>query len=164
MPFIPPETIRKARELDLLTYLQNYNPDNLVKISGDTYCTKEHDSLKISNGKWNWFSRGIGGRSALDYLIKVKGMTFTEAVEHITNCIGDRTIIRASKNTSPKEKILVLPEANQNNDSAIKYLESRGIDKDIIKAAGVSAGRVTLGIPGMGRSKKIIRDYYLGGE
>lgn len=36
------------------------------------------------------------------------------------------------------------------------------IDKDIIKAAGVSAGRVTLGIPGMGRAKKIIRDYYLG--
>lgn len=36
------------------------------------------------------------------------------------------------------------------------------IDKDIIKAAGVSAGRVTLGIPGMGRAKKIIRDYYMG--
>lgn len=36
------------------------------------------------------------------------------------------------------------------------------IDKDIIKAAGVSAGRVTLGIPGMGRAKKIIKDYYLG--
>lgn len=38
------------------------------------------------------------------------------------------------------------------------------IDKDIIKAAGVSAGRVTLGIPGMGRAKQIIRDYYMGGE
>ena len=36
------------------------------------------------------------------------------------------------------------------------------IDKEIIKAAGVSAGRVTLGIPGMGRAKKIIREYYLG--
>ena len=37
------------------------------------------------------------------------------------------------------------------------------IDKDIIKAAGVSAGRVTLGIPGMGRAKKIIEEYYMGG-
>lgn len=37
------------------------------------------------------------------------------------------------------------------------------IDKDIIKAAGVSAGRVTLGIPGMGRAKKIIKEYYMGG-
>lgn len=34
------------------------------------------------------------------------------------------------------------------------------IDKDIIKAAGVKAGRVTLGIPGMGRAKQIIKDYY----
>lgn len=132
MLFISQETIRKVRELDLLTYLQNYDHGNLVKISGDTYCTKEHDSLKISNGKWNWFSRGIGGRSALDYLIKVEGMEFIEAVEHITNCMGDRTIIRASKNTTPKEKVLVLPKANQNNDNAISYLESRGIDMDII--------------------------------
>lgn len=34
---------------------------------------------------------------------------------------------------------------------------------DIKKAAGVSAGRVTLGIPGMGRAKQIIKEYYLGG-
>lgn len=141
MSFIPPETIRKAREFDLLTYLQNYDSNNLVKISGDTYCTKEHDSLKISNGKWNWFSRGIGGRSALDYLIKVEGMEFTEAVEHIINCIGDRTIIRANKNITPKEKVLVLPKANPNNDSAIKYLESRGIDKDIINYC-IETGRI----------------------
>ena len=132
MPFIPPETIRKARELDLITYLQNFDSGKLVKISGDTYCTKEHDSLKISNGKWNWFSRGIGGRSALDYLIKIEGVEFTEAVEHIINCIGDRTIIHDSKNAKPKEKILVLPKANQNNNSAIQYLKNRGIDKDII--------------------------------
>lgn len=35
------------------------------------------------------------------------------------------------------------------------------IDKEIIKAAGVNAGKVTLGIPGMGRAKKIIKDYYM---
>lgn len=35
------------------------------------------------------------------------------------------------------------------------------IDKDILKAAGVKAGRVTLGIPGMGQAKKIIKEYYL---
>ena len=35
------------------------------------------------------------------------------------------------------------------------------IEKDILKAAGVSAGRVTLGIPGMARAKKIITDYYM---
>lgn len=36
------------------------------------------------------------------------------------------------------------------------------VDKDIIKATGVSAGKVTLGIPGMARAKKIITDYYMG--
>ena len=141
MLFVSQETIRKARELDLLTYLQNYDPGNLVKISGDTYCTKEHDSLKISNGKWNWFSRGIGGKSALDYLIKVEGMEFIEAVEHITNCMGDRTIVHNSKNTKPKEKVLVLPKANHNNDNALCYLESRGIDKDIINYC-IETGRI----------------------
>ena len=38
----------------------------------------------------------------------------------------------------------------------------QAVDKDIIKAAGVSAGRVTLGIPGMARAKRIITDYYMG--
>lgn len=36
------------------------------------------------------------------------------------------------------------------------------VDKDIMKAAGVTAGRCTLGIPGMGTAKKIITEYYLG--
>ena len=69
MPFIAPELIIQAKQMDLLTYLRNYEPYELVKFSGNTYCTRTHDSLKISNGKWIWWSRGIGGRSALDYLI-----------------------------------------------------------------------------------------------
>ena len=36
------------------------------------------------------------------------------------------------------------------------------IDNKILIAAGVKAGRVTLGIPNMGTAKKIIREYYLG--
>lgn len=36
------------------------------------------------------------------------------------------------------------------------------VDKDIIKAAGVQAGRCTLGIPGMGKAKQIITEYYMG--
>lgn len=38
----------------------------------------------------------------------------------------------------------------------------KNIDQEIIKAAGISASRVTLGIPDMGQAKKIIREYYLG--
>ena len=132
MSYIPPEVVAKAKEMDLLTYLKNYEPNELVHFGGSTYCTRTHDSLKISNGKWNWFSRGIGGRSALDYLIKVEGMNFIEAVEHITNCIGDRVIIHDSISNKPKEKLLILPKTSHNNDNVIRYLENRGIDKDVI--------------------------------
>ena len=59
MAFVSKDIIEKAREMDLLTYLKIYEPDELVKCSNSTYCTKEHDSLKISNGKWCWFSIGI---------------------------------------------------------------------------------------------------------
>ena len=74
------EDIQEARGVDLLTYLGRNEPQVLIHVAGSTYSTREHDSLKISNGKWYWFSRGIGGRSALDYLIKVKGIPFKEAV------------------------------------------------------------------------------------
>ena len=84
MPFIPPETIERARQMDLLTYLRTFEPDELVHIGGNHYCTREHDSLKISNGKWYWFSRGFGGYNALDYLVKVKDVPFVEAVDRIS--------------------------------------------------------------------------------
>lgn len=42
------------------------------------------------------------------------------------------------------------------------FQNQRNVDKDIVKAAGVSANRATLGIPGMGRAKQIITGYYLG--
>ena len=38
----------------------------------------------------------------------------------------------------------------------------RPIDNAIMKAAGVNAGKVTFGIPGMGTAKKLITEYYLG--
>ena len=39
----------------------------------------------------------------------------------------------------------------------------RPVDKEILKAVGITY-RVTLGIPGMGRVKQIITEYYLGEE
>ena len=40
------------------------------------------------------------------------------------------------------------------------FKNQRDIDKDILKAAGVTF-KVTLGIPGMGRAKQIITEYYM---
>lgn len=43
------------------------------------------------------------------------------------------------------------------------FKNQQPVDIGIIKAAGVkNAGKVTLGIPGMARAKKIIREYYMG--
>ena len=52
MPYIPPEVVAKAKEMDLLTYLKNYEPQELVHVGGSTYCTREHDSLKKPGGKF----------------------------------------------------------------------------------------------------------------
>lgn len=52
MSYIPPEVVEQARQIDLLTYLQSCEPQELVRISGNNYTTRTHDSLKISNGKW----------------------------------------------------------------------------------------------------------------
>lgn len=42
MPYLSPDDILKAKQVDLLTYLQTYEPNELVRISPSTYCTKEH--------------------------------------------------------------------------------------------------------------------------
>ena len=132
MPYIPPEVVEKAREMDLLTYLRTYEPQELVHFGGSTYCTREHDSLKISNGKWCWFSRGIGGYSALDYLIKVKEMPFTQAVETITGNLSAAPPAFVPVPKAPKEKVLLLPQANRCATHAVEYLHRRGIDYELI--------------------------------
>ena len=132
MPYIPPEVVAKAREMDLLTYLRTYEPQELVHFGGSTYCTREHDSLKISNGKWCWFSRGIGGYSALDYLIKVKELPFTQAVETIMGNLSAAPPAFAPAPKTPKEKVLLLPQANRSATHAVEYLHRRGIDDELI--------------------------------
>ena len=131
MAYFTPEDIQQAKQLDLLTYLQIYEPDQLVKVSGDTYCTKEHDSLKISNGKWHWFSRKIGGKTALDYLVKVRGLSFMEAMETIHGAPLPRTIPAPAPKVESKR--LLLPERNSNADTVTRYLKKRGIHDVIIR-------------------------------
>jgi len=84
MPYLDPSVISEAKQMDLLTYLRSYDPQELVHVSGGEYTTRTHDSLRISdNGLWNWCSRGVGGKNALEYLIQVKGLNFISAVETI---------------------------------------------------------------------------------
>ena len=134
MPYYSKEQIADARQMDLLTYLRNYEPQELVHVSGSTYSTREHDSLKISNGKWMWWSRGIGGASALDYLVKVRGIPFTEAVEKLVSREAATPSFSLQRKNLPKPKKLLLPAKSPTTAEAVRYLASRGIDREIINS------------------------------
>ena len=133
MAYYPPDVIQKVKELDLYTYLKNYEPDELVPFSRGTYMTRTHDSLKISNGMWYWFSQGVGGKTALEYLIRVRDYSFIEAVEIILG----KSKISPPIQYKQKEKVqnvrLLLPKKASDNEQVIRYLVGRGIDKDIIQ-------------------------------
>ena len=124
------EDIARAREMDLFTYLTYYDPGNLKHVSGTVYCTREHDSLIINNGKWCWFSQGIGGVNALEYLLKVKGLPFQEAVRRLIGDDSDPIPPPNPIETLPK--VFVIPETNKDTTRVRKYLIKRGIDFEII--------------------------------
>lgn len=125
------EQVEQARQVDLLSWLQQSEPENLRRVGGE-YCLRDHDSLKISpGGKWNWHSRGFGGRTALDYLIKVRGMGFVAAVETLS---GNRPASTRSASPRPevKRQGFWLPQRAPSNYRVTAYLQSRGIGKELI--------------------------------
>ena len=130
MPYVSKDQIAAARKIDLLTYLRRSEPEELVHIGGSTYAIRTHDSLKISNGKWCWWSHNIGGTNALDYLTKVKGIPFLDAVQRI---LRDSPQVQPTPRpfTPPKTEF-VLPPKHADNRRVFSYLRSRGIDAEII--------------------------------
>ena len=159
------DTIRHVKQMDLLTYLMRADPYELIRAGPDTYSTRTHDSLKISNGKWCWWSHSIGGRSALDYLIKVKGMAFPEAVKTILDLDGVKSpiILPAQQ---PKKVQFVLPKKNSTDFVVRRYLSERCIDERIFgrliekgliyenhEGRGHFVNAVFVGIDGFGEPK-----------
>ena len=139
--YVTREQIEQAKQMDVLSYLQAFDPDELVRISSDVYATRAHDSLKISNGKWCWWSHGIGGRSALDYLMKVRDMEFVEAVQHLCGCTRYTPSTPIYSMKPPPKQPLKLPKPYVNNDRALRYLTGRGIDPEILSYC-VKTGRL----------------------
>lgn len=132
MPGVNKEQIARAKEWDLLSYLQRYEPDELVRTGPHEYSTITHGSLKISNGKWHWFKGEMGGKDALSYLVHVREMDFIEAVELLSDGIGGpplRVVLPAEV-----RKLFSLPEAARFPAHVLSYLQMRGIGGDIIRA------------------------------
>lgn len=131
--YIPPPVLKKAKEIDLLTYFRTYMPYELVKVSNNEYTTKTHDSLRMSNGLWNWCSRGFGGKNAIDFIQKTENMSFNDAANYVIEKMKMQTPIFIEQEQKSKEKHLILPEKNATSDRVKAYLKSRGIDEKIIE-------------------------------
>lgn len=104
MGYVTSGQITLVREIDLLTYLQTCEPQELVH---------------------------VGGRTALDYLIKVQGYSFIQAVEILSRrAAALPPVSRAPPQREPRK--LVLPERSETSDRVKKYLMGRGIHPSII--------------------------------
>lgn len=129
MSRVTDEQIAEAKKWDLLSYLQVFEPQELKHSGPHEFRTATHSSLVISNGLWHWCSRGIGGKTALDYLIKVRGMDFVEAVEALSGAgpapAFPQPVIRSTKPFR-------LPDADRCAIHVVSYLRKRGIDPEII--------------------------------
>ena len=131
MPNVSADQIKLAREVDLLSYLQAAESHELRRAGPNEYRTATHGSLVISNGFWCWNRGQVGGRSALDYLIKVRGMGFVEAVERV---LGSRAapvpLLPVEKERA--RKAFVLPPTERFASHALAYLQGRGISPALI--------------------------------
>lgn len=131
--YVPPSLLKKVKEIDLVTYFRTYMPYELVKVSNKEYTTKTHDSLRMSNGLWNWCSRGFGGKNAIDYIMKTENLKFIDAVHFLLDKMKIQTPIIINQEQKSKERHLILPEKNADNHIAKLYLKARGIDEEIIE-------------------------------
>jgi hypothetical protein len=138
MSGVSAEKVKLAKEVDLLTYLQHNEPHELMKSSPSEYRTVTNSSLVISNGLWYWHKGQVGGKTALDYLIKVRGMGFVEAVEMV---LGSRSSAICSalpverSPPAPSRWRFYPPKPASYSNKAVAYLQKRGISPDVIMRA-----------------------------
>ena len=135
MPGVTQEQISAAKRIRAIDFLLQYRPDDIVpsQCRGE-FQLQSHDSFKISGetSLWHWKSRDIGGKSALDYLIHVEGMRFTEAVLLLLEQTPTEVRSAPAPRQMPKPKVFALPEAAADNRRVFAYLLQRGIDRKVI--------------------------------
>lgn len=132
------DEIEAAKQIDLLTYMQRYEPDELIRVGPHDFKTKTHSSLCISdNGFWNWTSRGFGGKNALKYLLEVKQMPFPDAVRLLNEERGINYSFQQPRpivlDRSKEQKVLVLPKKDEEPKEVIAYLKKRGISQAVMQ-------------------------------
>ena len=134
MPGVTKQQVAAARQMTAIEFLRRYRADDLVKSSArGEFELKSHNSFKI-NGEsslWHWKSRGIGGKSALDYLMHVEGCSFVEAVRLLCEerpCFIPQRHEEVERKRPPFE----LPEKSPTTTRVEAYLRCRGISQAVI--------------------------------
>ena len=134
MPGVTKEQVAAARQMTAIEFLRRYRADDLVKSSArGEFELKSHNSFKI-NGEsslWHWKSRGIGGKSALDYLMHVEGCSFVEAVRLL--CEEQPCFVpQRHEDVERKRPPFELPEKSPTTTRVEAYLRCRGISQAVI--------------------------------
>lgn len=132
MAWVSEAQIEAARAMSCIEYIKRFESSRLEKASArNEWQLKDHDSFKINEitSAWHWKSRDIGGYNALQFLIAVNGMEFTEAVQFLSDQNPSYIPPEATAKIKPD---LVLPERNPNNRRIINYLGGRGISDPVI--------------------------------
>ena len=134
MAGVTKEQVAAARRMTAIEFLRRYRAADLVQSSAHgEFELKSHDSFKI-NGEsslWHWKSRGIGGKSALDYLLHVEGCSFVEAVR----LLCDEQPVFTPKihaNVERKRPPFEPPEKSPTSTRVEAYLRCRGISQPVI--------------------------------
>lgn len=133
MAWIEREQLAKAKSIDLYSYLTAAEPDKIKRCGQDEYCLKDHDSLKmsVSSGKWHWHSRGEGGTTAVQYLVRVRGYSLPVAAQMV---LDSKAAPYSALVERPPWRPLVLPERHSDDDRVIDYLcNKRGISREIVE-------------------------------
>ena len=134
MPGVTKEQVAAARRMTAIEFLRRYRAADLVKSSAHgEFELKSHDSFKI-NGEsslWHWKSRGIGGKSALDYLLHVEGCSFVEAVRLLCE---EQPVFTPKNhaNVERKRPPFEPPEKSPTSTRVESYLRCRGISQAVI--------------------------------
>ena len=163
MPGVTEQEIAQAKQMNLYQYMQLCEPDNFKPEGPGQFRHKGHSSLTFAeDGSWTYFKTNATGRTALNYLIAVEGVSFVEAVREINRIQGGvRPSFQPVKAPSPPAekkpaKEFRLPKPDKNNYAATAYLRKRCIHPNVLTVCSKRKSCIR-------RASRIIRIVYLSG-
>ena len=150
------EQLERARLIPILEYILDYESDAYKRV-GNGYRLKSDSAFAVDENGWYCHKRSIGSRTALDYLVEIKGYGLVEAVctllnesplersnrtESTTPSSNTRKNLKSQPSTTNTSLTSTphitnpipfsLPLRHKDNNRIIAYLQSRGIDRDLI--------------------------------